>query len=124
METILLAEDNVMVRKLARAILERAGYTVLTAENGADALTQFKEHGYKINMGILDVVMPEMGGREACDQMRALRPGFRVLLTSGYSENAIQTNTMLEKGLSLLQKPFARDALLSAVRETLTRPMS
>jgi PAS domain S-box-containing protein len=118
-ETILLAEDDEMVLRLARRILARKGYAVLTAGNGAEALDIFRERAGEIDMVLLDVMMPEMGGREAFDRMRALRPDLKALFASGYSENAIHTNYVLEEGLALLQKPFAPADLLEAVRRTL-----
>ena len=120
-ETVLLVEDDEMVRRMAQEILRRAGYTVLTASDGAEALSLFEERSHEIDIAILDVVMPEMGGREAYDRMRALRPGLKSLFASGYSENAIHTNFVLDEGFTLIRKPFSRDALLHAVREALDR---
>jgi PAS domain S-box-containing protein len=121
-ETILLAEDDEMVRNLARRILEREGYTVLAAENGTEAVALFEEHGTEIDLAILDVVMPGMGGREAYERMRTVQPGLRALFASGYSEDAIHTNFVLDQGLTLIQKPFFRKPLLRAVREVLNQP--
>jgi PAS domain S-box-containing protein len=122
METILLVEDDERVRHLARTMLERAGYRVLTAGDGAEAVALFKERGEDVEMAILDVVMPKMGGREAYEQMQALRPGLRALFASGYNEDSIHTGFVLDEGLSFVQKPFTRQALLYAVRETLDKP--
>jgi CheY-like chemotaxis protein len=118
-ETILLAEDDEMVQLVERTILERAGYTVLAAGDGTEAVALFEERGEEVEMAILDVVMPGMGGREAYERMQELRPGLKVLFASGYSEDAVQTNFVLDKGLSLIQKPFSREALLRAVRKAL-----
>jgi len=115
-ETILLAEDDVEVRELAQAILERAGYAVLTAADGEEALHVFRRRASEIDLVILDVVMPRLGGREAWERMRELEPGVPALFASGYSENAVHTNFVLDAGLSLIRKPFARDQLLRAVR--------
>ena len=123
-EMILLVEDEETVRFMTRTILERAGYTVLTAENGAEAVALFEERGEEIDMTIMDVVMPGMGGRETYERMRVLRPGLNALFVSGYSEHNVNTNFVLEKGLTLMQKPFDRDNLLRAVRETLAQPRS
>jgi len=123
-ETILLAEDDEIVRRLAQIILERAGYEVLIAHNGTTALNLFEEQIDKIDMAILDVVMPEMSGREVYERIRTRRPDFKSLFTSGYSEDAIHTNFVLDKGLTFLQKPFSRKDLLSAVRKVLDRPPS
>jgi nitrogen-specific signal transduction histidine kinase len=118
-ETILLAEDDEMVQMVARTILEREGYEVLAAGDGAAAVALLEERGEKVEMAILDVVMPRMGGREAYERMQELRPGLKVLFASGYSEDAVHTDFVLDKGLSLIQKPFSREALLRAVRKAL-----
>ncbi len=118
-ETILMAEDDEMVRSLSQRILVGNGYTVLVAEDGEQALRLFDEHRDSIDLVILDVVMPKLGGREAYEQMRARRPGLRVLFASGYSETAIHKDFKLEGGLQLLQKPYTRDPFLRAVRAVL-----
>lgn len=118
-ETILLVEDEEMVRELAKKILKSAGYTVLEARNGTEAVNLFKEHGKGIQMAILDVVMPGMGGHVAYKQMREMCPGFKALFVSGYSADGIHTDFVLDKDLNLIQKPFNREALLHAVRRVL-----
>jgi len=118
-ETILLAEDDEMVRNLAKRILERAGYTVLMACDGEEAVSLFERQSNEIDMAVMDVVMPGMGGRTACECMQAMRPDFPVLFASGYSEDSIHTDFVLDRGVRLLQKPFVSEALLRSVRETL-----
>jgi two-component system, cell cycle sensor histidine kinase and response regulator CckA len=118
-ETILIAEDDPAVAKLGRRILERAGYTVLSAANGREALTLFRQHLREIDFALLDVVMPEMGGYECCRAMRDLQPGTKVLFASGYSENAAHTSFIVREGIQLIQKPYAPDTLLRAVRAVL-----
>lgn len=118
-ETILLAEDDEMVRSLSQRILSSNGYTVLIAADGEHALRLFEEHQDTIDLVLLDVVMPSMGGREAYERMRTLRPGLKALFASGYSEAAIHKNFKLEEGLQLLQKPYTREPLLRAVRAVL-----
>jgi PAS domain S-box-containing protein len=118
-ETILVAEDDEPVRKLAEKVLERVGYTVLVARDGREAVEIFEERGGEIDLVLLDVVMPGMGGREAYECMRSMQPDLRALFVSGYSENAIHTNFVLDEHLSLVQKPYAPDTLLRAVRQTL-----
>lgn len=118
-ETILLAEDDYLVRKLGKNLLEKAGYTVQVARNGREALEIFMEDPDKVDLAILDVVMPEMGGREAHDRMKSVRPDIKVLFASGYSENAIHTNYILDKPFTLIQKPFTRRVLLEHVRKIL-----
>ncbi len=118
-ETILLAEDDAMVRKLSSAILEQAGYTVLAAGDGEEALRVFDEHADEIGLALLDVIMPKLGGRAVFERIREARPGVRALFSSGYSMNAIHTSFVLDEGLQLIQKPHQRDDLLRRVREVL-----
>ena len=118
-ETILVAEDDEMVRNIAVRILESAGYTVLTAVNGRDALRVFHESGGKIDLILTDVVMPEMGGKGIYEALHKDHPDLRFLFTSGYSANSIHTGFVLHKGVELIQKPYAPDALLRKIRELL-----
>lgn len=118
-ETLLLAEDDDLVGRMTATILETAGYTVLRAENGLEAVALFEEHGGAIDLTILDVVMPKMGGREAYDLIRSMQPDAKVLFASGYSVSAIDKNRVLESEFSLLQKPYTRVQLLRAVRAML-----
>lgn len=115
-ETILVVEDDEAVRGLTRSVLEAAGYTVLEAADGRDALQCFRKHHEHIHLTLLDVVMPGMGGREAYKEMLKVNPALKALFASGYSENAIHTNFVLDSGLALLKKPYSRDELLRAVR--------
>lgn len=120
-ETILLAEDDEMVRGLACAALRRAGYTVLTASTGAEALELFQKNGDGLDMVMLDVVMPEMNGCEAFLHMRQANPQLKVLFTSGYREGTGQTDFIVRERLPFIQKPFTRNRLLTMVRELLDR---
>lgn len=117
-ETILLAEDDDLVRELARTLLERAGYRVLTAVDGEDAVEVFRKEP-SIDLLLLDVIMPRLGGHEALDRIRGIRPGVPVVFSSGYSENAIHTNFVLHQGLMLVKKPYTTSELLRAVRKAL-----
>lgn len=118
-ETILVAEDDASVRELARQTLERAGYTVLAAADGSIALALFKQHADQVNLLLLDVVMPELGGREVYDQVHAEYPELPALFASGYSENAIHTNFVLQEGMKLIRKPYNTTELLRAIRTAL-----
>ncbi len=117
-ETILLAEDDSLVRELAQEMLIRGGYTVLTAVDGEEAVSVFKSNP-DVDLLILDVIMPRLGGHKALERIRAIRPDIPALFSSGYSENAIHTNFVLHEGLSLLQKPYSYEVLLRAVRKAL-----
>ena len=118
-ETILVAEDDDTVRNLNVKTLERAGYTVLDAGDGEEAVRLFEVHADEIALAVLDVVMPGLGGRQVHDRMKEIRPGVRVLFSSGYSHNAIHTSFVLDEGLQLIQKPYGPDALIRRVREVL-----
>lgn len=118
-ETVLLAEDDAMVRNLAKTVLERAGYHVLLAKDGMEAMQLFEKFHDEVDVALLDVVMPNMGGVEAFEQMRALRPVLKALFVSGYSSNAIHTNFVLHQGVELLQKPYGPESLLRALRAVL-----
>ncbi len=118
-ETILLAEDNEMVRKLAAHILENAGYTVLKTANGVEAVTCFEAHNAPIHLLFFDVVMPEMNGRDAYARIQTLNPGVPVLYTSGYNETAIHNDFVVHEGVHLLQKPYPPRQLLQMVRQCL-----
>ncbi len=119
-ETILLAEDDDLVRNLTVRILERAGYTVVTAVDGRQALERMRElpEG-SVQLALLDVVMPEMDGHEVYEALRRDHPDIRFLFASGYSMNSVHTSFVLDEDIKLLQKPFAPDELLRRVREIL-----
>jgi len=121
-ETILVAEDEGMVRDLVVRLLESAGYKVLAAIDGEDALRVFHEHSGSIDMALLDVIMPKLGGREVMERIQAENPRIRFLFSSGYSANAIHTDFVIKEGLRLIAKPYLREDLLRAVRETLDAP--
>ena len=118
-ETILLAEDDAMVRRLAGKMLERAGYTVLYACDGAEAVALFKQHADDVDLLIFDAVMPALGGWDAYEQIRATRPGIPAFFASGYSESTIHPSLLEKEQLRLVQKPFSHDVLLRAVRQSL-----
>ena len=117
-ETILMVEDDEFVRRYAEGQLRRLGYTVLVAENGLQALRLLRVHD-SIDLLFTDVVMPGMGGRELAEQARKLRPGLRVLYTSGYTENAIVHHGRLDPGVLLLNKPYRRIELAQKIRAAL-----
>ena len=118
-ETLLIAEDNEAVLELTRHILMEAGYTVLTAKDGKEAVRVFEEHAAEIDMVMFDVVMPRMGGKEAMKKILKKRPDLPHLFVSGYSENAVHTNFIQNRDLHLLSKPYQTDSLLRKVREVL-----
>jgi two-component system, cell cycle sensor histidine kinase and response regulator CckA len=121
-ETILLVEDDDAVRLMARRVLDRSGYRVLEATTGAEALRLCEESGDAIDLILSDLVMPEMGGRELAEQVRARHPGVRLLFMSGYTEDAAMRRSFLDSSDSFLAKPFTPTALVAKVREVLDGP--
>ncbi len=118
-ETILLVEDENILRNITRQYLTKQGYTVLEANNGLAALQVSATQPGPIHLLLTDVIMPAMNGRELADRLTSVRPETKVLYMSGYTENAIGHNGVLEAGTNLLQKPFTLPALKAKVREVL-----
>jgi CheY-like chemotaxis protein len=118
-ETILLAEDDEMLRPLAKGLLRKLGYIVLEAPNAEEALGAAAGHDGPIHLLVADVVMPGASGRELARRLAASRPETKVLYVSGYTDDAIVRHGMLDPGLAFLQKPFTPDSLARKVREVL-----
>ena len=121
-ETVLLVEDEEVVRNLVREILERNGYAVLEARNGAEALALGQKSAQPIHLLVTDVVMPKMSGRELAERLVAIHPETRVLYMSGYTDGAIGQQGVLDPQTELLQKPFSFDDLAQKVRKVLDAP--
>ena len=118
-ETILVAEDEPMVREIAVKTLSRLGYHILSAGDGEEALAVADAYPYPIHLLLTDMVMPHLGGREVAEAIRRTRPEMRVLYASGYTDNAIVQRGLEEAETSFLQKPFIPAALARKVREML-----
>jgi PAS domain S-box-containing protein len=118
-ETILLVEDEANLRYLARQFLEKQGYRVIEAADGAVAMQIAVAHEGTIHLLLTDVIMPGMNGRELAQRISEIRPNVKVLYMSGYTENVIGRNGTLDAGVRLLQKPFTLRDLKSKVREVL-----
>jgi PAS domain S-box-containing protein len=118
-ETILLVEDEANLRYLARQFLEKQGYRVVEAADGAAAMQIAVAHEGVIHLLLTDVIMPGMNGRELAQRISEIRPNVKVLYMSGYTENVIGSNGTLDAGVRLLQKPFSLRDLKSKVREVL-----
>ncbi|HUF30250.1 MAG TPA: ATP-binding protein, partial [Gemmatimonadaceae bacterium] len=122
--TVLIAEDEEAVRRLARRILEREGFIVLEARDGIEALELCAAPGRHIDLVLSDVVMPRLGGRELVERCLALFPNCRALLMSGYTNDELVRRDVLDSRAVFLGKPFTPDALVSKVREALEAPVA
>ena len=120
-ETILLVEDADWVRKLARQVLERAGYRVVEASGADEAISiiETSHNGTTVDLVLTDVIMPGMSGNDMSKQLLAMKPDLPVLYMSGYTDDAIVQHGVLEPGINFIQKPFSPDALALKVREVL-----
>ncbi len=118
-ETILFAEDNPEVLEVVKSVLEEAGYSLLTATNGEEAIRIFDRNADRVDMALLDVMMPKLGGRAVYEHIHESHPDLPFLFASGYSVGAIHTDFILDKGLTLINKPYEHNALLHAVRKVI-----
>jgi two-component system, cell cycle sensor histidine kinase and response regulator CckA len=118
-ETVLVVEDEPALKELACRILDRAGYRVLAADSGGAALELADGHTGHIDLLLTDVIMPGMLGKELAERMQARDPTVRVLFMSGYAQPILASRGTLDPGVTLIEKPFGRTELLTAVREQL-----
>ncbi|MBN1347182.1 MAG: AAA family ATPase [Phycisphaerae bacterium] len=119
--TILVAEDEELVRDLVVKVLEKAGYSLLVARDGREALDLFERHQSGIDLVLLDVVMPKLGGKAVFEAVRQSRPDLPAILCSGYSADVLGTDDLVDDGYELLQKPHNVKDLLDCVRRSLER---
>ncbi|MBW2219940.1 MAG: PAS domain S-box protein, partial [Deltaproteobacteria bacterium] len=120
-ETTLLVDDEDMILDVGRGIMEKLGYKVLTAKSGEEAIGVYEKNHDKIDMVILDMVMPGMGGGETYDKLKEINPGIKVLLSSGYSING-QASEILDRGCNgFIQKPFNVTDLAKSIRKVLDK---
>ena len=118
-ETILLVDDEEMVLDVGHQLLERLGYTVFSAANGEEALQRVQSDGGSIDLAIIDMIMPDMGGSELFDRLKRLNPSLKTILSSGYSING-QASEILRRGCDgFIQKPFTIDMLSQKIRSVL-----
>jgi signal transduction histidine kinase/ActR/RegA family two-component response regulator len=118
-ETVLLVEDAPMIRRLARQIMTRAGYTVIEAGDAEQALALVAKHPEAIELLLTDLIMPGQSGVELAEQLTVQRTGIRILFMSGYTDDAIVRNGLLAEGAPFLQKPFTPEQLLRKLRDVL-----
>ncbi len=117
-ETILLVEDETAVRRVAARVLRAQGYRVLEARDAEQAMMLLRSEA-EVSLLLTDVVLPGLGGRKLAEQIKAIRPGIKVLFASGYTDDVIVHHQLLAQGIALVQKPFTRDLLSRKVREVL-----
>jgi two-component system, cell cycle sensor histidine kinase and response regulator CckA len=121
-ETVLLVEDEPMVREFVRDVLRMNGYTVLEASEGEEAVRIFHAHRGSIDLLLSDVVMPRMSGREVAERLTAFRPGLKVLFMTGYTDDAVVRHGIQGGETALIQKPFTPLSLGRKIREVLEKP--
>ena len=120
-EVVLVVDDDPAVLRMASKVLRRGGYEVLEAGGGREALQIADEHGSRIQMLLTDVVMPEMGGREVSEALRARYPHIQVLFMSAYTEDEVILRGVRVAEVNFVSKPFTVDGLRHKVREVLDR---
>jgi two-component system cell cycle sensor histidine kinase/response regulator CckA len=121
-ETILIVEDEEAVRGLVRRVLQAAGYDVIAAASGAEALELCRSTERRIDLVLTDIVLPGMDGFEVARRLLALHPAARTLFMSGYSDRRIPAPSELDKDVGLLEKPFDSETLMTSVRQALAKP--
>ena len=118
-ETLLLVEDDKILRRVTSRSLEAAGYTVLQARNGNEGLKKFLAHSGNIGLIITDLIMPKTGGRKMMERIKGIRPGAKVIYITGYDDEVINDQRVFEPGAVILAKPVSRTLLLRKIRELL-----
>ena len=118
-ETILVIEDDPVVRSLMESLLKGFGYCVISTDNGSDAIELFKTKWQEIDLALIDVIMPKMNGKQVCELLRKRSPHLKVLFQSGYAADLIRDRGVLVEGVDLIMKPSKPDELARKVREML-----
>ena len=121
-ETVLMVEDDQMVRKVVSLLLNNQGYTVLEAANGVDALRLVQDSGQRrIDLLLTDMVMPLMGGGHLSERIKEVHPEIKVIFISGYIDDSVARHVVSEEGVEFIQKPFMPDELARRVRQVLDK---
>jgi CheY-like chemotaxis protein len=120
-ETILVAEDEDLLRKATKNILEKCGYSVIEATDGEDAVNMFREYKDKIDLVLIDVIMPKRNGREAYQEIQKMMPHIKVIFASGYTGDIVSKSKLLEEGFEFISKPISPRQLLRKIRELLDK---
>jgi CheY-like chemotaxis protein len=118
-ETILVAEDDTALRNLASMVLHQYGYSVIEAVDGEDAIAKYRENKDRVQLVILDGIMPKKNGKEVYQEIRSITPAIKTIFVSGYSEDIITKEGLLEPGINFILKPATPNELLKKVREIL-----
>jgi two-component system cell cycle sensor histidine kinase/response regulator CckA len=118
---VLVVDDEAVVRQMARAILERYGYSVIVAEDGAQGVAMFRVGAHEIDVVLLDMTMPVMSGEEALREMQKIQPGVNVVLSSGYSEAEANRRFAGYEIAGFIQKPYTAKQLAEKVKSVLNR---
>ena len=121
-ETVLLADDDDSLRRMAERLLRRGGYTVIAAADGRSAMAAAERHGKQVDLLLTDVIMPGMSGKELAVELARRNLARRTLYMSGYTDDAIVSHGVLEPGIAFINKPFTAEALLSKLRAVLDGP--
>jgi two-component system, cell cycle sensor histidine kinase and response regulator CckA len=120
-ETVLLVDDEEIVIGVGKQMLEKLGFSVLTAANGKEAIDIYRNNKDRIGLVVMDMIMPGMGAGDTCEQLQAIDPGIKVLLSSGYGVDQ-QTSEVLKRGCKgFIQKPFNMQVLSEKIGEILTK---
>ena len=122
-ETILVAEDDEILRTLLITILTEFGYEVLIAEDGEEAVSMFSEHKDAIQLIVFDIIMPKKSGKEAYEEIALIKPGIRALFLSGYTAEKVDELALVGEGLEFLPKPIMTEEFLKKVKEILNGKM-
>ena len=120
-ETILVADDETSIRKLVRDSLEPLGYKILEASDGKEALEIFRRGEPQIDMLLTDVIMPKMTGKKLAEILLAEKPGFKVLYMSGYTDDVIANQGVLDEDIEFINKPLVPSLLTKKIREVLAK---
>lgn len=116
---ILIAEDDPSVRELGTRILTGAGYRVVSANDGVEALSLHQRHQNEISLVLLDAILPRLSGHRVLDELRTRSPILPVVFCTGYDPDSASLGFMKDEGVRLVQKPFEADTLLRTIRESL-----
>ena len=120
-ETILLAEDSADVREVIKITLECAGYKVVEAVDGEDAINRFVENKEKVDLVITDVIMPRKSGKEVYDEIKKIKPLIKVLFTSGYTADILTKKGIVGEGINFISKPIHPEVFFRKIREVLDK---